>query len=79
MRSLVFTVVSFVMAATAASSQKAVVPPSSNDVSQEEQQIRQLESAILKGVMNSDPTVFERILADDYVVLNNRETHANNR
>lgn len=67
MRSFVFTVVSFLLVATAAFSQKAVVPPSSKD----EQQIRQLESELLKGEMNSDPAVFEKILADDYLILNN--------
>ena len=73
MRSFVFTVVSFLMVATAAFSQKAIAPPSSNDVSQkDEQQVRQLESEILKGEMNSDPAVFERILADDYLILNDR-------
>ncbi len=67
MRSFVFAVVSFLMVTTAGFSQPAVVPPSSNHASQnDEQQIRQLESEILKGEMNSDPAVFENILADDY-------------
>ena len=45
MRSFGFTVVSFVMVATAGFSQKAVVPHSSSGISQkDEQQIRQLES-----------------------------------
>lgn len=71
MQSFVFTVVSFLMVATAAFSQKAIVPPSSNDLSQkDEHQIRQLESEILKGEMNSDPAVFEKILTDDCVILN---------
>src|SRR6266567_4558108 len=70
MRSLVVTVVSVLMVATAAFSQKAVVPRSSNEVSQnDEQQIRQLEAELLKGEMNSDPVVFERILADDCLNL----------
>lgn len=59
------------MVATAAFSQKVIVPLSSNDVSQkEEHQIRQLESEILKGEMKSEPAVFEKILADDCVILN---------
>src|SRR5262249_19181099 len=70
MRTFVFQVATFLIVATAAFSQKAVVPPSSNDVSQkDEQQIWQLESEMLKGEMNSDPAVFERILADDCLNL----------
>ncbi|HTM37977.1 MAG TPA: nuclear transport factor 2 family protein [Terriglobales bacterium] len=71
MRSFGFTVVSFVMVATAGFSQKAVVPHSSSGISQkDEQQIRQLESEMLNGEMNSNPAVFEDILADDCVILN---------
>jgi hypothetical protein len=67
-----FTVVSFLMVASLAFSQSDIVPPSSNDVSRnDEPQIRQLESEILKGEMHSDPAIFEKILAEDYVVLNN--------
>jgi ketosteroid isomerase-like protein len=70
MRSLLVTVVSVLMVATATFSQKAVVLRSSNDASQkDEQQIRQLEAELLKGEMNSDPVVFERILADDCLHL----------
>ena len=71
MRPSVFQVATFLMVATAASSQKAIVPPSLNDVSQkDEQQVRQLESEILKGEINSEPAVFEKVLADDCVILN---------
>jgi len=63
MRSLVVTVDSVLMVATAVSA-------SSSEVSQkQEQQIRQLEAELLKGEMNSDPVVFERILADDCLNL----------
>jgi len=58
------------MVATAAFSQKAVVVRSSNDAWQsDEQQIQQLEAQMLKGEMNSDPVVFEKILADDCLNL----------
>jgi len=70
MRSLVVTVVSVLMVATAAFSQKSAVSAPSSEVSQkDEQQIRQLEAELLKGEMNSDPVVFERILADDCLNL----------
>ena len=70
MRSLVVTVVSVLMVATAAFSQKSAVSASGSEVSQkDEQQIRQLEAELLKGEMNSDPVVFEKILADDCLNL----------
>jgi ketosteroid isomerase-like protein len=70
MRDLVLQAATFLIMATAAFSQKAAVPPSANDASQkDEQQIRQLEAEMLKGEMNSDPVVFERILADDCLML----------
>ena len=70
MRSLVVTVVSVLIVAITAFSQKSAVSASSSEVSQkQEQQIRQLEAELLKGEMNSDPVVFERILADDCLNL----------
>jgi hypothetical protein len=52
--------------ATAAFSQKPGVAASTSEVSQKgEQQILQLEVEMLKGEMNSDPTVVENIYADD--------------
>jgi len=56
--------------ATAAFSQKPGVPASTGEVPQKgEQQILQLEAEMLKGEMNSDPVVFEKILADDCLML----------
>lgn len=56
--------------ATAVFSQKPGVPASTTEVSQkDEQQIRQLEAEMLNAEMNSDPVVFEKILADDYLML----------
>lgn len=70
MRSLVFKVATLLIAATAAFSQKPGVPTSTSEVSQkDEQQILQLEAEMLKGEMNSDPVVFEKILADDCLHL----------
>lgn len=54
------------MVATAAFPQNPAVPASSNEALQkDEQQIRQIEAEMLKGEMNSDPAVVERIYADD--------------
>ena len=70
MRSLLVTVVSVLMVAITAFSQKSAVSASSSEVSQkDEQQVRQLEAELLKGEMNSDPVVFEKILADDCLNL----------
>jgi Domain of unknown function (DUF4440) len=70
MRSFVFKVSTFLIVAAAAFSQKPGIPASTSEVSQkDEQQIRQLEAEILKGEMNSDPVVFEKILADDCLNL----------
>ncbi len=70
MRSFVLRVVTFLIVAAAAFSQKPGVPASTSEVSQkDEQQIRQLEAEMLKGEMNSDPAVFEKILADDCLML----------
>jgi hypothetical protein len=56
--------------ATAAYSQKSAASASANEVSQkDEQQIRQLEEEMLKGELNSDPVVFEKILTDDCLRL----------
>jgi ketosteroid isomerase-like protein len=56
--------------ATVAFSQKPGVPASTGEASQkDEQQIRELEAEMLKGEMNSDPAVVERIYADDCVLL----------
>ena len=63
MRSLALLAATFLIMAPAAVSQKAAVSASANEVSQkDEQQIRQLEEEMLKGEMNSDPVVFEKIL-----------------
>jgi hypothetical protein len=66
MRSFVFRAATFLIAATAAFSQKLDVPASTSEVSQkDEKQIRQLEAEMLKGEMDSDPAVVEKIYADD--------------
>jgi hypothetical protein len=58
----------FLITAAAAFSQKPGLPPSTSEVSQKgEQQILQLEAETLKGEMNSDPAVVEKIYADDCV------------
>jgi hypothetical protein len=68
MRSFAFKVATFLIAATAAFSQKPGVAVSSSEVSQKgEQQILQLEAEMLKGEMNSDPAVVEKIYADDCI------------
>ncbi len=70
MRNFVLHAATFVIVATAAFSQQSAVSASTSEVSQkDEQQIRQLEAEMLKGEMNSDPVVFERILADDCLNL----------
>jgi hypothetical protein len=70
MRSFVFQAATFLIVATTAFSQKPADPVSTKDVSQkDEQQIRQLEEEMLKGEMNSDPVVFEKILADDCLMV----------
>ncbi len=70
MRNLALLAATFLIMATAAYSQKSEVSASANEVSQkDEQQIRQLEEEILKGEMNSDPVVFEKILTDDCLNL----------
>ena len=70
MRNFVLQAATFVIVATAAFSQKSAVSASTSEVSQkDEQQIRQLEAEMLKGEMNSDPVVFEKILADDCLNL----------
>ena len=70
MRNFVLQVATLVIVATAAFSQKPGVPASTGEVPQKgEQQILQLEAEMLKGEMNSDPVVFEKILADDCLML----------
>ena len=70
MRNLVLLAATFLIMATAAFSQKSAVSATASEVSQkDEQQIRQLEAEMLKGEMNSDPVVFEKILADDCLNL----------
>jgi len=70
MRNLVLLAATFLIMATAAFSQKLAVSASASEVSQkDEQQIRQLEAGMLKGEMNSDPVAFEKILADDCLML----------
>ena len=70
MRSYVSKVATFLIVATAAFSQQSAVSASTGEMLQKnEQQIQQLEADILKGEMNSDPVVFEKILADDCLNL----------
>jgi hypothetical protein len=70
MRSFVFQVAAFLIVATAAFPQKPATAVFTNEGSQnDEQQIRQLETEMLKGEMNSDPVLFEKILADDCLML----------
>ena len=70
MRNLVLVVATLLTMATAAFSQKSAVSPTASDTSKmDEQQIRRLEAEMLKGEMNSDPVVFEKILADDCLNL----------
>lgn len=70
MRNFVLQTATLLIMATFVFSQKAVVKASSNDGSpKNEQQIRQLETEMLQGEMNSDPAVFEKILADDCIIL----------
>jgi ketosteroid isomerase-like protein len=73
MPNFVLQAATFLIVATAAFSQKPGVPASTSEVSQkDEQQIRQLETEMLKGEMNSDPAVVEKIYADDCVLLPGR-------
>jgi ketosteroid isomerase-like protein len=70
MRSFVIEAATFLIVATAAFSQEPSVPAATRDASQkDEPQILQLEAEMLKGEMNSDPAVFEKILADDCLML----------
>ena len=70
MRNLVLLAATFLIMATAAFSQKSAVSATASGVSQkDDQQIRQLEAEMLKGEMNSDSVVFEKILADDCLSL----------
>jgi len=68
MWNFVLQTATLLIVATAAFSQKSGVPASTSEISQKnEQQILQLEAEILKGEMNSDPAVVEKIYADDCV------------
>ena len=68
MRSFVFQVATFLIVATAAFSQNPGGAASTSQVSQKgEQQILQIEAEMLKGEMNSDPAVVEKIYADDCI------------
>ena len=67
MRNLALLAATFLIMATTAYSQKPAVSVST--IEKDEQQIRQLEEAMLKGEMNSDPVVFEKILTDDCLHL----------
>jgi len=70
MRNLVLLAATFLIMATAAFSQQSAVSATASEVSQKvEQQIRQLEAEMLNGEMNSDPVAFEKILADDCLML----------
>jgi ketosteroid isomerase-like protein len=70
MRSFVFQAATFLIVATTAFSQKPAGPISHKEVSQaDEQQVRQNEEEMLKAEMNSDPVAFEKILADDCLML----------
>jgi len=66
-RRYIFLAATFLIVATGASSQKPGSPaPTSAALQRGEEQIRQLETEMLKGEMNSDPTVVEKIYADDW-------------
>ena len=67
MRSFVLQAATFLIMATAAFSQSLAAAVSSSESQSDEQQIRQIEAEMLKGEMNSDPAIFEKILADDCV------------
>jgi hypothetical protein len=67
MRSLVFQVVTLLVAATAGFSQNPAAAVATSESQKDEQQIRQVEAEMLQGEMNSDPAIFEKILADDCV------------
>ena len=70
MRNFMLQAATFLIVATAACSQKPGVPTSTGEESQkDEPQILQLEAEMLKGEMNSDPVVFEKILAHDCLHL----------
>jgi ketosteroid isomerase-like protein len=70
MRNLVLQAATFLIMAMAAFSQQSAVSATASEASQrDEQQIRQLEEEMLKGEMNSDPAAFEKILADDCLIL----------
>ena len=73
MRNLVLVAATFLIMATATFSQTSAVSASTSEVSKkDEQQIRQLEAEMLKGEMNSDPAVVERIYADDWISVGGR-------
>ena len=68
MRSFVFRLATFLIAAAPVFPQSPAAPVSTNEGSQkDEQQIRQIEAEMLKGEMNSDPAVIEKLVADDCV------------
>jgi len=67
MRNFVLQAATFLIVATAAFSQKPGVPAAGEGSQKSEQQIRQLEAEMLKGEMNSDPAVVERIYSDDCI------------
>ena len=70
MRNLVLMAATFLTMTAAVFSQKPAVSASATEgLQNDEQQIRQLEAELLKGEMNSDPAVFERIVADDCLHL----------
>ena len=69
MRSFVLQAATFLIMATAAFSQSLAAAVSSSESQSDEQQIRQIEAEMLKGEMNSDPMIFEKILADDCLML----------
>ena len=70
MRNLVLLAAILLIMATAAFSQKSAVSATAGEVSQkDEEQIRRFEAEMLKGEMDSNPVVFEKILADDCLML----------
>ena len=70
MRNLALQAATFLIMATAGCSQRSSVSATASEVSQkDEQQIRQLEAEMLKGEMNSDSVAFEKILADNCLML----------
>ena len=67
MRCLVFQAALWLFVAMAALSQNPTVGVSKSQSQKDEEQVRQIEAQMLEGEMNSDPAIFEKILAEDCV------------